>query len=192
MTDEDFASWPDFVTVRVVKLKCAPAGFRVKTKYILTTVLDPNLISKDDLFELYRKRWQAEINLRSIKTTLGMDVLRGLKPEMVMKEIWAHWLAYNMIRDAICKAAAIKKVLPSCISFRGAQQILAHFRSACSMGLKMTTELWVDILKLIGTQTVGNRPDRFEPRAIKRRKKNFALLNRPRHLARKCLHKKWK
>ena len=109
MTDEDFASWPDFVTVRVVKLKCAPAGFRVKTKYILTTVLDPNLISKDDLFELYRKRWQAEINLRSIKTTLGMDVLRGLKPEMVMKEIWAHWLAYNMIRDAICKAAAIKK-----------------------------------------------------------------------------------
>ena len=192
VTKQEFASWPDLVTVRVVKLTCAPAGFRVKTKYILTTILDLKLIGKEDLFELYRKRWQAEINLRSIKTTLGMDILRGLTPEMVIKEMWVHWLAYNMIRAAICNAATIKKVLPSCLSFRGAQQILANVRSACSVGLKMKPELWEEILKLIGTQTIGNRPGRFEPRAIKRRKKNFALLNRPRHLARKRLHKKHK
>jgi hypothetical protein len=192
VTEEDFVSWPDLVTVRVVKLTCAPAGFRVKTKYILTTILDSNVIGKEDLFELYRKRWQAEINLRSIKTTLGMDVLRGLTPDMVLKEIWVHWLAYNMIGAVIYNAAKIKRVLPSCLSFRGAQQILANLRSACSVGLTMTPKLWEETLKLIGTQTIGNRRGRFEPRAIKRRGKNFALLNRPRHLARKRLHKKYK
>ena len=139
---------------------------------------------------LYKQRWQVEINLRSIKTTLGMDVLRGLTPDMVIKEIWVHMLAYNLIRKKIFDAAKVKKVPATALSFQATRQLMHIARVGASLASSAAEAINALIDELIMTQIVGKRPDRYEPRALKRRKKNFKLLSEPRQKARIKLHKK--
>lgn len=190
ITAEEFASWPEKIKVRVVKLMCAPKGFRAKIKYIMTTRLDAREITPQDIMNLYKQRWQVEINLRSIKTTLGMDVLRGLTPDMVIKEIWVHMLAYNLIRKKIFDAAKVKKVPATALSFQATRQLMHIARVGASLASSAAEAINALIDELIMTQIVGKRPDRYEPRALKRRKKNFKLLSEPRQKARIKLHKK--
>ena len=186
LTTEEFKALPDDMKLRVVKITCAPNGFRPKTKYILTTHLDARLLAATDIAELYGVRWQAELHLRSIKTVLGMDILTSRTPEMALKEVWAYVLGYNLIRTAMLAAAEKRGRSPLLLSFRAAQQVLRANRQAAGV---LTDE---EVCDLIATQTVGERPGRFEPRALKRRKKNFALLSQSRAAAKRRLHKKSK
>lgn len=192
MREEDTRDWPDQIKVRVIKLRCAPNGFRPKIKYILTTLLDKNETPATEVLGLYQKRWQVELNFRSIKTTLGMDVLRGLSPQMVIKEVWVHALAYNMIRSVIYKASAIKGIPSTMLSFKSAQQLFHLARTILSVAGSAAEAICANLLKLITTQKVGGRPNRYEPRVLKRRKKNFTLMSESRASAKRRLHKKRK
>ena len=100
-----YAALPDSLTVRECRVRIEQPGFRIKTLVIATTLLDAEAYTKGDLAELYRARWNAELDLRSLKQTLQMDILRCRTPELVRKEIWTHILAYNLIRTIIAQAA---------------------------------------------------------------------------------------
>ena len=123
-----YAALPDSLTVRECRVRIEQPGFRIHTLVIATTLLDADAFTKDDLAQLYRARWNAELDLRSLKQTLQMDMLRCKTPELVRKEIWTHILAYNLIRTIMAQAATKHSVEPRSISFKGAIQTLEAFQ----------------------------------------------------------------
>lgn len=183
MDAETFAALPEQLVLREVQVQLRKPGVRVKQLTIITTLLDATEYSRDDLVDLYRQRWNVELDLRSIKSTLKMDVLRTETPAMVRKEIWVHLLAYNLIRLKMAQAAACCDCLVREISFQGAVQTFRNFiAQGCCERKNLETE--ATLLAAIAYHRVGNRPDRYEPRAIKRRPKPHDLLKQPRHVAR--------
>jgi hypothetical protein len=189
MDEQTYHSLPEQLKLREVRVAIKLPGFRTHVVVVVTTLLDAAEISAEDLADLYRARWHAELDLRSLKITLGMDVLRCLSPEMVRKEIWAHLLAYNLIRTVMAQAAYENDLRPRDISFKGAQQTLAAFadRLVDSEDEMRAYELYVELLTAIAVHRVGDRPDRVEPRARKHRRKQYPRLMKPRHEARKQL-----
>ena len=130
--------------------------------------------------QLYRARWNAELDLRSLKQTLQMDVLRCRTPELARKELWVHVLAYNLIRAVMAQAAARRGAEPRAISFKGAVQTLLAFQPAIAMAGGADPALYRRVLDAVAAHRVGDRPDRFEPRLRKRRPKHYAFLRQPR------------
>jgi hypothetical protein len=128
--------------------------------------------------------WQTELDLRSIKVVLQMDLLRCKTPEMVRKEVWAHVLAYNLIRTVMAQAAAEHDIEPRSISFKATLQVLEAFRPLIAFqsdrGAAHRAALYRQILTAIAVHRVADRPDRFEPRMAKRRPKRYDRLTRPR------------
>ena len=189
-----YACIPDKLRLRAVRVDVRQVGFRTRRLVLVTTLTDATAISGADLAELYRRRWQAELHLRSLKQTLQMDILRGKSPAMVRKEIWAHLLVYNIVRTVMAQAAAQAQVRPDQISFTGALQTINAFLP--EMRAAQTPEdaqvLWEVLLWAVGEHRVGDRPDRYEPRAVKRRPKNYPRLREPREEARKRLRKRAK
>src|SRR5262245_56756480 len=125
---EAYRALPEFITVRETRIRVAQPGFRVRSVVVVTTLLDPLRTTKEDLAALYRARWNAELDLRSIKSAMQMRELRCKTPELVRKEVWTHILAYNLIRTVMAQAAATHDVLPRSISFTGAMQTLEAFQ----------------------------------------------------------------
>ena len=160
-------------------------GFRSRKLIIVTTLLDVEEVSASDLAELYCARWNAELDLRSLKQTMQMDILRCKTPELVRKEIWTHILAYNLIRTIIAQAAAKHSVEPRTISFKGAIQTLEAFQpliaaqGECS--LTAAAMLYDQLLDAVAIHRVADRPDRFEPRQRKRRQKKYDRMMKPRN-----------
>lgn len=173
MTREQYATHPDELTVREVK---------VDGKVLVTTMLDTRKTGKRDLSDLYAQRWHVELDFRNIKTTLGMEVLRCLTPQMVEKELWVNLLAYNLIRLLMAQAAVESGLQPRELSFKHTVQIWTQWTLLNSS----KDQNWQrDILfKLIAQVIVGQRPGRLEPRARKRRPKSYPWLKVPRTLAR--------
>ena len=188
MDQASYDQFPDKIAVREVRIQVEQAGFRVTELVLVTTLLDPVAFSKDDLADLYRRRWEVELDLRSIKVGMGMDVLRCKTPEMVQKEIWAHLLASNVVRSEMARAARRAALRPRRLSFQGALQTLRAFDTALrgSRGARRG-ELQDARRAAIASHRVGNRPGRCEPRAVKRRPKQHRLLTTPRDVARKAL-----
>src|SRR6476620_10527779 len=126
-----------------------------------------------------------ELDLRSIKVVLQMDLLRCKTPELVRKEVWAHVLAYNLIRTVMAQAAAERHAEPRSISFTATLQVLEAFRPLIAFqghrGAAHLVALYQQILRAIAVHRVADRPDRFEPRMAKRRPKRYDCLTRPRH-----------
>ena len=182
-----YQSLPEFVTIRETRIHVQTPGFRSKTIVVVTTLLDPEQTTKEDLAFLYRQRWHNEVDLRSIKSTMQMDELRCKTPELVHKEVWAHVLAYNLIRTIMAQAATKHDIEPRTISFKGAMQTLEAFQPAIEFKGRCDSEfrenLYEHLLACIASHRVGNRPDRFEPRKRKRRFKLYDFLNKPRHQA---------
>src|SRR3954463_5182590 len=174
---------PDSITVREVRFRVAQPGFRTRSVVVVTTLLDPAQASSEELASLYRARWNNELDLRSIKVTLQMDVLRCKVPDLVRKEIWTHVLAYNLIRTVMAQAAAGDGVSPRSISFKATLQVLEAFRPliACRArrGAGYRAALYAQLLRAIAVHRVADRPDRFEPRMAKRRPKRYDRLTRP-------------
>jgi hypothetical protein len=189
MDEETYRGLPDEQEVREVRVTISQPGFRTRAVVVATTLLDPEAVSAADLAGLYRARWHAELDLRSLKITMGMDVLRCLSPDMVRKEIWAHLLAYNLIRTVMAQAAYENDLLPRDISFKGAQQTVAAFadRLIDAADAMELYERCAELLTAIAAHRVGDRPDRSEPRARKRRPKHYPYLTKPRCEARKQL-----
>jgi hypothetical protein len=175
---------PDSITVREARFRVGQPGFRTRSVVVVTTLLDPGQASREELASLYRARWNNELDLRSIKVTLQMGMLRGRTPEMVRKEIWTHALAYNLIRTVMAQAAAGDGVPPRSISFKAALQVLEAFRPLIAdqahRGASRRAELYGQLLRAIAAHRVADRPDRFEPRMAKRGPRRFDCLSRPR------------
>jgi hypothetical protein len=182
---EMYDTLPESLTIREVRVRVAQPGFRTETLIVATTLLDADEFTNCDLAQLYRARWNAELDLRSLKQTLQMDALRCKTPELVRKEIWTHILAYNLVRTIIAQAAVKHGIEPRTISFKGAIQTLEAFQPViaiqCRRNAVFRTQLYQQLLDAIAVHRVADRPDRYEPRQRKRRNKKYDLLTKPRH-----------
>jgi hypothetical protein len=179
---------PPELIVREVFVRVRIRGWRVRQLTLVTTLCDPFEYSVEELVRVYHARWQAEVDIRTIKITMHMDVLRCKTPEMVRKEIWMHLLAYNLIRTVMAEAAQHANMRPRTVSFKGALQTLTAYRSLVEQAAPHALPaLYDSLLTAIASHVVGNRPHRYEPRAIKRRPKEHDLLTIPRHIAKRRL-----
>ena len=187
MSQEEYTGFPDRIRARAVRVRVSQRGFRVRRLVVVTTLLSPTEATRGQLAQLYRARWQAELDLRALKQTLQMDILRGQSPEMVGKELWGHLLAYNLVRVLMAQAARACGALPREVSFTGAVQTFNAFwpllRVAGSPAEAL--RLWLVMIWAIGQQEVGNRPDRYEPRKRKRQPSRYPFLHEPRKEARR-------
>jgi Transposase DDE domain len=178
-----YAALPAVLEVREVRVRVRHPGFRTRVLVVVTTLLDPVAVPRADVAVLYRMRWLAELDLRALKQTLQMDVLRCQTPDMVRKEVWAHLLAYNLVRQVMARGAREAKVLPVQLSFKGAVQAINAF-AGIPWKAEEWEEVWRRLCAAVASQRVGDRPNRYEPRARKRRPKEYPLLNVPRDKAR--------
>jgi hypothetical protein len=193
---EAYAALPDSLTVRECRVRIEQPGFRIHNLVIATTLLDADAYSKDDLALLYRSRWSAELDLRTLKTTLQMEMLRCKTPELVRKEIWTHILAYNLIRTIMAQAATKHGMEPRTISFKGVVQTLTAFQPLIAIqgqgDSAFRMHLYAQLLEAVAAHRVADRPDRFEPRRKKRRNKRYDLLTKPRHEAKRDMLKRFR
>ena len=189
MDRETYNALPEFLMVRETRVHVEQPGFRTETIIVATTLLDAEDITKGDLAHIYRARWSAELDLRSLKQTMQMDVLRCKRPDLVRKEIWTHILAYNLIRTIIAQAASKHGLDPRSISFKGAIQTLEAFQPLIALqgdqDAAWRSQLYQQLLDAIATHRVADRPGRFEPRRKKRRPKPYDRLMKPRHEAKR-------
>lgn len=176
---------PNLMPMREIRFRLARNGYRDRDIVIVTTILDAYLYPKEEIVKLYGLRWNAESNLRALKTAMNMDVLHGQTPEMVRKEIWAHLLAYNLIRTVMSQAAALHGLQPRQISFTRTMRTMEAFRpTVANADDSALPGIYKQMLKMIASHKVANRPNRLEPRQRKRRPKPYKLMTQPRNQAR--------
>ena len=176
MDHETYARMPQQLTLRQTKV----AG-----RVLVTTLTDARTVAPLDLDALYRQRWQVEVDLRSIKAVMGMDILRAKSPSMIDKEIAVHLLAYNLVRGLMARAAAGVDTIARALSFKATLQLLLAFQQHLRWAAGKRAELMTaHLLGAISAMKLPIRPGRVEPRAIKRRPKPHALLTVPRQIAR--------
>ena len=190
LSRETWKKMPDEMTIRQIRIHVNVPGFRTKKIVLATTLLDPKLYPKALFAELYRRRWLAELFLRDIKTSMGMEVLKCKSPEMVIKELLMYLIAYNLIRSIMLEAAQTHGGEPLRISFKRTADGLRQWAPAIRWTRgEVRNRLVEAMLACIAKLTIPHRPDRVEPRAIKRRKKNYQLLNKPRTEFREIAHR---
>ena len=179
MSAEQYAELPDELTLREVRIHVVQKGFRTRSLVVVTTLVDAERYPPEAIALLYRRRWQAELHLRSLKTVLQMDHLRCKTPERVRNEFYTHLLGYNLLRGVMARAAFEADRSPGEISFKGTPQTLQQFLPI--LLTSVSSERWCEaLLTAVATHVVGNRPDRFEPRLVKRRPKPYKHLREPR------------
>jgi hypothetical protein len=172
MSLEQYRAFPKQILVREAK---------IDGQVLVTTMHNARAVPKSELSALYARRWHIELDIRNIKTTLGMEVLRCLTPAMVEKELWVSLLAYNLIRLLMAQAAHTAGVYPRELSFKHTVQMWSSWPSAAEPS---------ELFRLIAQRPVGNRPGRIEPRVRKRRPKSFPWLKVPRAVARRKIRKR--
>jgi hypothetical protein len=166
MSEEDYA------------LALAPSELKIRElkasdKVLITTMLRAKDVDKTELKALYKKRWHVELDFRDIKTTMGMETLSCKTPEMIEKELWVYFLAYNLIRLLMSQSALLNNVLPRQLSFKHTLQL---WLSWLHSGATLCEENRIQLSTLIAQKKVANRPGKVEPRAVKRRPKPMPLL----------------
>lgn len=184
-------SWMDEATYVTMPTMLNMREARVGGWTLVSSLIDEKTVSKSDLHDLYRKRWNVELDFRSIKVAMQMDVLRCKTAQMVRKEIAVHLLAYNLVRTVMARAACLARVLPRQLSFKGALQTLNAFAQNlrhCPRG--SLPQRHSALLNAIARLVLPERPGRVEPRAVKRRPKPHRLLTQPRHVLRARLEKR--
>ncbi len=183
MTGEQYRRYPKNLIMRQVTVDARDKNNRVKQFKVVTTILDQSIDGKQ-IGDLYDRRWDGEVDIRSIKSTMQMDILRCKTPDMVHKEIWTHLLAYNLLRTVMAVAANENDTEPRKVSFKGAKQALTAFAPKIEAARPEDRAPLINaMLTTIAYHRVGDRPGRWEPRARKRRPKKAARLTQPRHVA---------
>ena len=171
--------------MRAIKYYIPSPGFRTKQVVLVTTLLDSKAYPATELLRLYGLRWEVELDLKHLKTSLGMDVLRGKTPEIVRKEIYTHLLAYNLLRTVMWEAGTTHKVDPLRLSLQGTRHHLFHFiPHLASATAKKRDRLYRTLLKTIVHKLVPERKGRCESRVRKRRPKPYPLMKKPRQILR--------
>jgi len=183
MTGEKYRSYPKQLLMRQVTVDARDKNNRAQQFKVVTTILTPAIDGKE-IGALYEHRWEGEVDIRSIKCTMQMDILRCKTPDMVHKEIWTHLLAYNLLRTVMAVAANEHDIEPRKLSFKGAKQAVTAFAPKIEAARPEDRGRLIDaLLTTIAYYRVGNRPGRWEPRARKRRPKKANLLMQPRDIA---------
>ena len=177
LTSEGWAQLPDQITVRILRFKTQIRGRTVRVT-LATTLLDPLLYPIQELIALYRRRWLLELTLRNLKTSMGMEQLRCQSPSMVRKELLAYLVAHNLIRCLMAQAVAQAGVELERVSFRGTVDAVRTYSAEirATRNRKKREQLWQQLIRTIVADAVPQRPDRTEPRAVKRRPKPYPLL----------------
>jgi hypothetical protein len=184
MTGEEYRRYPKELRMRQVTVDARGEDNRAGVFKVVTTILDAS-IGGGQIGGLYKRRWSGEVDIRAIESTMQMDVLRCKSPEMVEKEIWAHLLAYNLLRTVMAVAAAESGIEPREVSFAGAKQAVTAFAPKLEAARPCDRPALIDaLLAVVAYHRVGDRPGRWEPRARKRRPKPGARLHQPRAEAR--------
>jgi Transposase DDE domain/Insertion element 4 transposase N-terminal len=185
MTQAEFNLLPDTLTVREISYSINIPGFRSSQVTIITTLLDTSIYTTDAIIQLYRERWHVELNLRHLKTTLGMDVLRCKTPDLIRKEIYVYLLAYNLIRSLMWSAANTYGAMPTHLSLQATRHHFNNFIHQFSfVDDKFRQHLYLTLLKVIVHKSVPQRPNRVEPRVVKRRPKAYGRMTKTRRLLR--------
>ena len=183
MEEQVYVQIPEQISVREV---------RANGWVLVTTLLDERLAPPTEIDRLYRCRWNIEVDLRSIKAEMGMDILRCKSPPMVRKEVAVHLLAYTLVRAAMAQAAGCAQVLARALSFKGAMQLLNAYHQQLRHSAGTRTVVMIGhVLGAIAMLRLPWRPGRVEPRAIKRRPKPHRLLTVPRAIARAQLIRRY-
>jgi Transposase DDE domain len=184
MTGAQYRRYPKDLLMRQVTVDARDKDNRAERFKVVTTILGAS-VDGGQIGDLYERRWSGEVDIRSIKSTMQMDVLRCKTPEMVHKEIWAHLLAYNLLRTVMAVAANENDLEPRQVSFKGAKQALTAFAPKIEAARPKDRPALIDaMLAVVAYHRVGDRPGRWEPRARKRRPKPGARLTQPRAVAR--------
>jgi hypothetical protein len=172
MTPEEYEKVPLSLQVRET---------RVGEWTLITSLTDAKAVSRLELNEIYGWRWHIELDLRSIKSVMQMEMLRCKTPKMVVKEVAAHLLAYNLVRSVMAQAANKVNCTPRQLSFKAAMQQLRAFEERLRYGAYERIQgLCEALIRGVAQVKIPCRPGRVEPRAIKRRSKNQAHLAQPR------------
>jgi hypothetical protein len=183
MTGEQYRRYPKTLRMRQVAVDARGKNNRAEQFHVITTILDAS-IDGGQIGGLFERRWDGEVDIRSINATMQMDILRCKTPEMVRKEIWAHLLAYNLLRTVMAVAASENGIEPREVNFKGAKQIVTAFAPKIEAARPSGRAALIDaMLAAVAYHRVGNRPGRWEPRARKRRPKPGARLTQPRAMA---------
>ena len=175
MDDATWATLPATLLVRELRFLTSQRGHRTRVITLVSTLLDPETYPASELAELYLKRWQIEVNFRHLKTTMKMEILHCKTVEGVLKELHMFAIAYNLVRLVMLKAAGEQNVPLDRISFIDALRWLRDAEADTLLNALVVNPA---------------RPNRLEPRVIKRRMKKFTLMERPRRDLRKALEGK--
>jgi hypothetical protein len=182
-TLEDWKKLPETMEIRVIKYRVHQKGFRSREIVLTTTLTDPVKYPKQALIELYRDRWDIEVRLRDIKTTMGMDRLRCKSPEMIRREVMMFLIAYNCIRLLMLQSSQLHGIALNQLSLANTLGTLNEFRKnllAHRGKPKLNKAIHAQILQLIASKPLTKRPDRYEPRVLKKRPKGYQMMMRPR------------
>jgi putative transposase len=183
MSREEYEAMPKWLAIREVRVSVKDPTKRVRKLVIATTLTDGRTYKAKELGGLFRQRWHAELDLRSLKTHMHMEMLRTKSPEMVRKEVAVHLLAYNLIRGIMAEAARSEGIKPRQVSFKGSLHTVREFEAVHLYDPERIERDLPHLVSLIGKKRVGDRPDRYEPRAVKRRPKPHPLLRMARRKA---------
>jgi putative transposase len=190
MSCEQYEQVPETMTLREVRFQVTVPGRRTETLIVVTSLTDPVAYPPEDIAELYGYRWNAELDIRDIKQTLGLDEARCKTPTMVRRELWMTLLAYNLVRKLIATAAAVHGKQPRQLGFTLAcQAILSSWMLLATGVCRNVQHQWARTLERIAANEVANRPGRIEPRVIKRRRHRYPLMQRPRQQLRQEIGK---
>lgn len=182
LSKDEFDILPQTITVREIYYCIVIPGFRTQKVSLITTLLDKATYSTLDIVKLYSKRWDVELDLRHLKTTLGMDVLRCKTPSMVRKEIYVYLLAYNLLRSLMWSAGTTYGTSPLRLSLQATRHHLNNFiPQLLAVCTKKIYRIYQTFLKVIAHKAVPSRPGRSEARVRKRRPKAYPLMTKPRH-----------
>ena len=205
MSEEEYQQLPAELTLREIGIDLPQRGGEGGRVVVATTLLDSEAYPKDDIAELYKWRWQVEVDLRHLKASMKMRELSCKTPQAVAQELWTHALGYNLVRKVMAQAALYQRpskrpsrqrrgaasegpLTPRQISFKAAlRQVQANAETLSTAPLEQCKQTSEKILTTLASKRVGKRPGRQEPRAIKRRPPSQAMLNKPRAEVKKAM-----
>ena len=185
MDQQTYDQMPLSIEVREIQIHTGQPGFRTQSLVVVTTLTNAAEYTKEDISELYHARWLVELDIRAIKITMGMDILRCKTPEMIRKEMWSCLLAYNLIRQSMLQSARASGILPRQLSPTAAMQSVAASWILSVLAIDEVAAALIETAQTnLANYIIGDRPGRVEPRAVKRRPKPHDLLTKPRDQAR--------
>jgi hypothetical protein len=183
---------PELLTVRLVRVFVTQPGFRTRRLIVVTTLLDAQLYPPSALAQLYHRRWNMELSLRNLKTTLQMEQLSCKTPNNLQRELWMHLCLHNLVRRLMFEAAAKASVPLDRISFAGALAATRRYAEALLQAhtRRQRRALLQELHRVLAADLVPERPARREPRAVKKRPKSYPRLSFPRKKFRQNLERR--